>query len=223
VSNISSSLFLPILSRAQNSTHHFEKRYFACSQIVSLVATMIAVPFMIAGGWVIVLVYGKKYMAAASFIGWLAGMWTLRTVRQSPTLAAMSLGDTKNAMISNIARALTFVGVLVVAATSHPLSWIAAAGFFGELLALAVCVMRLQMVHKVPANLFVRPFAFTIAGMTIAAAISALGVSQLGLLISIVVSAVLVLVVIGGMFYFFPALRRNVQALVIRSESSVAA
>jgi O-antigen/teichoic acid export membrane protein len=223
VSNISSSLFLPILSRAQNSTHHFERRYFACSQIVALVATMIAVPFMIAGGWVIVLVYGKKYMAAASFIGWLAGMWTLRTVRQSPTLAAMSLGDTKNAMVSNIARALTFIGVLVVAATGHPLSWIAAAGFFGELLALAVCVARLQMVHKVPASLFVRPFGFTIGGMMTAAAISALGVSNFGVIVSVAVSAMLVLVVIGGMFYFFPALRRNVQALVLRSESSVAA
>jgi O-antigen/teichoic acid export membrane protein len=223
VGNVTSSLFLPVLARAQNSREQFAKRYFACSQIISLVSAMIAVPFMIAGGWVVVLVYGKKYMAAAAFIGWLAGMWALRTVRQSPTLAAMSLGDTRNAMISNIARAVTFVGVLAVAATGHSLSWIAACGFFGELFALAICVLRLQMVHGVSASLFMRPFAFALVAMVAAAGASALGVSQLGWLMSIVISVIMVLALVAAMFIFFPALRRNVQALVGRSELSATA
>jgi len=162
-------------------------------------------------------------MAAAAFIGWLAGMWALRTVRQSPTLAAMSLGDTRNAMISNIARAVTFAGVLAVAATGHSLSWIAACGFFGELFALAICVIRLQMVHGIAISLFARPFAFAIVAMIAAAGVSALGVSQFGWMASIGVSAILVLALVGAMFLFFPALRRNVQSLMDRSQLSATA
>jgi O-antigen/teichoic acid export membrane protein len=223
IGNVSGALFLPVLSSVQNVREQFHKRYYICSQIVSLVASMIAVPFIISGGWVVTLIYGKKYEGAAAFIGWLACMWALRTVRQSPTIASMALGDTKNAMYSNIARAATFGAVLVVAATGHSLSWIAACGFFGELIALAVCVTRLQMVHSVPAMLFVRPFAIAAASMLIAAVTMSLGISSYGYLALLVATGILVLASIGGMLYFFPSLRRNVMSVVSRQESTMTA
>ena len=219
VANVSTSLFLPILSHA-HTREHFERRYLGCAQMVCLIAAIIAVPFIIAGGWVTILLYGKKYVAASGFIGWLAAMWAFRMARQGPTLAAMALGDTKNAMISNIVRASAFLALLLVAATGRSLVWIAACGFFGELLALAACVWRLERVRGVPAALFTRPFAVSAAGMTAAALTVVLGASRHGWPMALAISAVLVAVLSVAMFSFFPGLRQDVRALLFQLNPS---
>jgi O-antigen/teichoic acid export membrane protein len=92
---VTSSLFLPILSKVQDLRAQFDQRYLSCSQALSVMAAAIAIPFMVSGGWLLTLVYGQKYAAAAGFIGWLAAMWAVRTFRVGPTLAAMALGDTE--------------------------------------------------------------------------------------------------------------------------------
>jgi O-antigen/teichoic acid export membrane protein len=130
---------------------------------------------------VVILLYGQKYAAAGIFIGWLSGMWALRLVRTAPTLAAMAYGDTRNAMVSNLARSSALAGILLVAATGRSLVWIAVCGFLGELLALVVCVWRLQLRHGVPATLCFKPYAAFFAGAGIAALAVAGGTAKLGL------------------------------------------
>src|SRR5581483_3763845 len=63
VANVSTQLFLPLLSRAQEMKEQFERRYTGCLELVSLVAAVFAVPFILLGGWVVILVYGTKYAA----------------------------------------------------------------------------------------------------------------------------------------------------------------
>jgi O-antigen/teichoic acid export membrane protein len=221
IANVGSQLFLPILSRVQNDRKQFDRRYSACAQVVALSSGLISIPFVVAGGPLVTLIYGTKYAAAAKFISWLGAMQFLRTMKVAPTLAATALGDTENAMYANIARTTAFLGVLLVAATGQDISWIAACGFFGEILAFSVAVLRLQSRQKVSAATCVRPGAFMALGVAIAALFALLGVQTLFWPYALLVSVCLTLVAAISMFVLFPELRSGIRTLLNRNQSSV--
>lgn len=214
VTNISNSLFLPMLSKVQSSQPDFQKRYAYCAQGISLVGAMIAIPFIVAGGPFVIVIYGAKYASAGCFIGWIAAMWGLRTVRGAPTVAAMALGDTRNAMVSNIARTLALPGVLLAAATGSGIVWIAISGFVGEVLALAVCVGRLQKEHRVAARLFLRPFAVSAAGIALAGIVAVAVVPHHGWLLTFSVAAGLMVLQLLLMLSVFPTLRGQLVRMI---------
>lgn len=227
VANVGTSVLLPHLSRVQKLSGEFEQRYALFAQVISLAAAMIATPFIVAGGWLVVLVYGSKYAAAVGFIGWLAAMWALRMVRVTPTLAAMAFGDTQNAMISNIARTVALAGVVAAAALGGSVAWIAFSGFVGEMLALGVCVGRLRRVHGISAGLSMKPFAVCAAVMAAGGVAAYTGVERLGAILSFGVAT---LVVVGGVFLMmvsFPMLRHKLAGLAfgfglaLRNEKAV--
>ena len=218
VGNVSTSLFLPLLSQAQNDRQEFRRRYAACAELVAAVATLIAIGFIVAGGPFVVLIYGHKYAGAEAFIGWLGAMWTLRTLRLAPTLAALSLGDTLNSMVSNITRTAALGGVLLAAATGQSMIWIAISGFLGEVLALAVCVLRLQKEHGIaPISLF-RPFTVCGAGMFLASLTNASGFGQATWLGAFASAGALVVVMIAVMLAGFPELRTGMRLMIKKSE-----
>ena len=221
VTNIINSLFLPLLSKVQSSLPEFEKRYAYCTQSISLVAALIAIPFIVAGGWFVILIYGAKYALAASFIGWLAAMWALRTVRVAPTVAAMARGDTRNAMVSNITRTLALPGVLMAAATGGGIVWIAISGFVGELLALAVCTQRLQREHGVRASICYKPFAVSATGMVVAGLLARAGIQKAGWVAAFVAAPALLMIVGLAMLVIFPDLRSMATDMVSRTRATL--
>lgn len=211
--NITTQLFLPLLSRAQGVASQFRRRYEGCCHVVSLLSASMAIPFILVGGWTIRLVYGQKYAAASAFVGWVAVMFALRLLRVAPTLAAMAMGDTRNAMISNVVRTVALVGVVAAAAVNAPLSWIAACGFLGEAAAIVVCTYRLQREHSVAASILFRPLLISMTGCAVAGllymATAKMGIFLLGS------AAILILVLtVLAMFIAFPNLREEVVALM---------
>ena len=214
VANVCTSLFLPMLSRGCRVRTHFEQEYLACSIIVCLAAASTSGPLMLAGGWLIKLIYGAKYSSTGSMILWLAAMQAVRIIRVTPTLGAIALGDTKNAMMSNAIRTPAFALVLLAAATGRPLPWIAACGLAGELFALAYCLWRLWSRHGVPIRLCLGPCAVVAVGLSVAAAAHGVGLAELGGVVTLVASAVLVGAVFSVMLVAYPPLRRDLQSLV---------
>jgi O-antigen/teichoic acid export membrane protein len=213
-SNVSNPLFLPILSRAQRDRVKFDEAYLFTSQIISLAAIGITIPLILTGGWAVKLLYGAKYAGAASFIGLLAAMWGIRMLRAAPTIAAISKGDTRNAMYSNVARSLALVGMLVVAAVGGGLAWIAACGVAGEILALAVTIWRLQLRHQVQAAICLRPFAPSAVGMAVACLLAVEGMSTAGPLLTIPTCAVIVSAAVAITVRLFPNLRHDFRSLM---------
>ncbi|HMD84913.1 MAG TPA: oligosaccharide flippase family protein [Terriglobia bacterium] len=221
--NMCTSLFLPLLSLAQGLRVQFERRYLACAQVVSLIAVVVAMGFIVAGGRVVTLVYGQKYAAAGVFIGWLSAMCAVRILRYAPTLAAMAYADTRNAMVSNLARSSALVGMLFVAATGRSPVWIAVCGFLGELLALVVCVWRLQLRHGVPATMCFKPFAAFFVGIGVSALVVVGGIARLGLAPIFLSTACLIMLQAVSMICLFPGVREELGTLVLRVRSSLAA
>jgi O-antigen/teichoic acid export membrane protein len=216
IGSVGTSLFLPILSNSQEDKAQFLRRYLASCQVISLAAAVISIPLAIAGGNLVVLVYGQKYAGAESFTIWLVLMQFLRMIRVPPTLAAMAYGDTANAMYSNLARTSAFVGVLVVAAIGLPLQWVAASGFFGEAIALSVCVARLSRRHAVPVTNLMRPASFAGVGVFLGTAICILvGHSQTWpIMFAIATCFTAVFGIL--MLILFPHLREYVQHYLLR-------
>jgi O-antigen/teichoic acid export membrane protein len=216
-------LFLPYLSGVQKTRRQFERRYVALCQIISLVAAMISTPFIVAGGSLVILIYGQKYAAAAGFIGWLGAMWALRLIRVAPTLAAMALGDTRNAMISNAVRTLALPCVLLTAATGGSLARIAICGFVGELMALAVCVGRLQQKHRIPAKPFLKPVAVFTVGMILAGIVAVTTTPHLPWFLSLSAAGGLVLLQFLSMLLAFPELRKELGQMIFKAEVAISA
>jgi len=218
--NASSSLFLPVLARAQVAKEHFARRYLACAHLLSFSALVIAIPFIVAGRWIVPLVYGPKYLAAAPVVGWLGAMWGVRVFRAAPTLAAMSLGDTRNAMISNVVRTTALIGVIAVAAAGGSLASIGMCGCFGEVLATAVCIGRLSVKHRLSPSLVSRPLAVCGIGMAFAAFARTGAVS---IIAGIGIALVLLCVCAAAMLFLSPELRHNVRTVLRPSEAATAA
>lgn len=155
LAKVNSSVMLPLLSRVQDDRAQLVKRYSFASQVMSLMAGVIVIPLIVAGGELITLVYGDEFSAAAGFVGWLAVMQMVRLTRTPQTSLAMALGDTKNPMMANVFRSLALVPALLAAVNGFGLVWIAIYGFGGEVLAFCAATGRLYGRHRIS----VRPSA----------------------------------------------------------------
>jgi O-antigen/teichoic acid export membrane protein len=215
--NIGSSLLLPFLSRVQDDKCVFRQRYIVCCQAVCIVAAIGSIGFITLGGKVLTTLYGTKYVAGGAIIGWLGGMWAMRIIRVAPTLAAMALGDTKNALISNVARVLSIIGMLVAAATGAGLQWIAISGLCGEILALLASVWRLSRRAAIPASDCLAPLGIAALG----AALSSVATLELGsgLVANIGSCIASVALVIVSMLLVFQSLRVRVSSVLFRRQA----
>jgi O-antigen/teichoic acid export membrane protein len=216
VANASTSLFLPLLSRAQSDSTEFEKRYLACLQIVSVMAAIISAVFIVSGGWLVRMIYGQKYAAAGAFIGVLAAMQAMRILRVAPTLGAMAFADTKNAMFSNIVRTSALVGVLCASITGRSLIWVAASGLAGEVLAFVTCIWRLQQCHSVHIRLTLRPLAVSVSAMLLGAILVASGIVNMGWGAAPLAACVLVILTLTFAILSLHGLRDHFRAILAK-------
>jgi len=189
IANVYTSMLLPLLSRAQEHRDLFVQRYLTYTKGLALIAALISILFILAGGWLVILIYGDKYKAAGEFIGWLAAMQSLRIIRVAPTIASIARGNTVDTMLANIVRTSALLGVLVVTATELGLAWIAAAGFAGEFLAIVFLSMMLLRHHSINPPLCLKPVGVALAAMAVAVLAARGGITAVVLIGLLVVCA----------------------------------
>jgi O-antigen/teichoic acid export membrane protein len=218
--SVTSSLFLPLMSRSQESRTQFDRRYAACSQLAACCGLAIAVPSILVCPYLITKIYGNKYAAAGALVGWLGAMWGVRIFRASPTLAAMAVGDTRNSMVANIVRSSAIMGMIVVAASGQSLAWIAICSLGGEVLATAACIWRLRLQHQIRPALALTPGAVLIVG-TVGAAVASVMSNRAPILFGMVL--LVWLCCAGLMLLIFPEFRRNLRATLLPQRSPAVA
>jgi O-antigen/teichoic acid export membrane protein len=169
VSNVSSALFLPILSRSRLWRDRFDEEYRSCALVVGCAATIVSVSLILCGGWLVPHLYGSKYSTAVPLIAWFGAMQAVRMIRSVQNLAAVSLGDTKNPMICNMVRLPAFVVVVIVAAFGGALRWIAACGVGAECISLLFGLWALRRTHQLGIRSCISPFVPAAVGIALAA------------------------------------------------------
>lgn len=217
LANVASPLFLPVLARAQDDPERFARRAGECAQAVALTVALVTVPLVLAGGTVVVALFGTKYAAAAPVLPWLAAMQGMRILRVAPVLTAVARADTLTSMVSNVWRSCALAAMALAAALDAPLAWIAAAGLAGEVLALGVSVRRLRTRHALPVRVTLGPAALTSAGVAVALALAALLPEGTGAVPSAAVGAALTLATAGALLLAYPQLRELLRDAVHRA------
>jgi O-antigen/teichoic acid export membrane protein len=150
-----SQLMLPTLAKVQEDRMQFNKYYQMYSIGLGAMAVAMGILFILTGPALINLIYGVKYDAAGAVIGWLGVMQCVRLLRVAPTTAALALGDTKNSLIANVVRQSGLGLALLAAVLSMPITWIAASGVVGEILAVTMSVAWTRRTHDFPVWSFV--------------------------------------------------------------------
>lgn len=191
IANISTSMLLPLLSRVQGFHDQFVRRYMNSVKLLAVVAVLISIFFILAGGPLVRMIYGDKYAAAGEFIGWLAAMQSLRVIRVAPTIASIAQGNTVAIMLTNIIRASALLMVVMVVATNMGLFWVAASGFTGEALAMVFVSMILFRNYSIDPTVCLAPVCGALAALAVVAA-AAKGGIVVALLISVLVVGILI-------------------------------
>lgn len=100
------TIVLPLLSKVRSDRHAFQRIYDTSCSASALVGVVAVLGSLLFGPLVIGLLFGPKFLPAATVITPLACMNALRVLRIAPTVAAMAHGETRNPLYANVVRAL---------------------------------------------------------------------------------------------------------------------
>lgn len=165
---VSSSLMLPILSRAQDNPAQFGRHMRVCMEYSGIVAVGLTVPLIIAGEQFSTLIYGPKYAGTGLLMAPLGAAAAIRFLRMVPAIASMARADTMNQLYSNICRSLSLPLAAAVALAGGSAPMIASCALAGELIAALVSLLRLRRRQGVPLRESFRGVAYAIAFVTLA-------------------------------------------------------
>jgi len=190
------ALALPALSQAQASPARFLRRHMASTQLMAFAGAGVMIVFVLLGDELMRLIYGAKYAGGGALLAWVGAAQAVRMVRMATNTSAMSLGDTQNLLLSNIARGVGVVGAAATAFSNCPVWTVAAAGFAGEVVAITVAGIGLRRRHEIPLKTSAGPTS----GVLLFGALAwAVGIAVSGLGAFIAASALLIVLCLAGL------------------------
>lgn len=144
-SKMSGYVFMPILSRSRENPIFYLKCCRISMASSFCFASIMLSFFAVAGGALISVTYGDRYLEAAGIILWMAILQGLRIVRTAPTIIANSQAKTKNGLYSNLLRSTALILALLFALNEKSIMWIVVSGIIGEVLALMFSVYLVDL------------------------------------------------------------------------------
>jgi len=215
IASVVTPVMLPLLSRVQDLKEQFHKRSQVCIQIATFVLNPFGIFFILLGGWLLVLLYGEQYLAAAPLMAWLGATQSLRLIRMASATIALSKGDSLNPTIANIFRSFSFVLAFIFAAHGMDIVWIAASGLVGELLAIVSSIWLLKHCLSIPFQYFVKPLMISFLGLLLATLCCNFGLSSTNSLTSFSVTVLLSISMVALYLWIFPKFRKEIQIPII--------
>lgn len=213
----SSTVLLPPLARAQADRDRFSEIYAVLAQALSLGGIAFAALFIILGPGIVELLYGARYAGVGAFIGWCAVLQVLRLIRVAPTTAVLALGDTMACLLANLGRATCFPVLFLFALMGKPLFWLVVASCCGEVLALALLLVRTRRLHGLSVGLSLKPLFLSACAIVSAGAISAANGPSLNAAAVAGAGCVVGLSCLAALLLFPDFRRRLISAKEIRS------
>jgi len=170
--------------------------------------------FILMGGWLMVLVYGNKYRAAALLMVWLGAAQSIRLFRFACATIALSKGDSQNTTISNVFRAFSFVIAFIFAARGADIVWIAISGLAGELLAIVASIGLLRYRLAIPIQYFAKPLIFSLSGLMLATLFWNAGLSGASPLYAFLAAVSLSICMAALFLLFFTEFRKEIKTII---------
>jgi O-antigen/teichoic acid export membrane protein len=166
------NLFLPKLSLAAG-TPAFNAPAVQCLQIIALASLTFTFATLLVGGPVVTALLGAKYAALLPLLIWFAVGQALRVMKAGPSIVALAMGRSKNAMAANLVRVASLPVAYMVAVQGGSLLDIIWIAIIGEGLGLVVSVALMLRCTDLPAKRIIVQQGF-VAAMILAAGAAAL-------------------------------------------------
>ncbi len=146
MANSVQNLFLPRLSAVDRTTPEGAARFgrlaVTAQQAVLAMGIALVAGTALIGGPVVHALLGPKYAGLLPLLTLMAVAQALRVARAAPAIVALATGETTNALVANIARALALGPAAVAAVTTGDLRLVLAVAVAGEALAYLVALWR---------------------------------------------------------------------------------
>lgn len=188
-----SGVILPTLSRVQSFSNQFNRRYEIFVQIASIVAVTTIIPLIVAAEQIIVLCYGLKYAGGGIIMAWLSAGLAFRFLRTVPVTGAIARSDTKNLMLTNLFRNCSLILAGLSIMIGFTVEMVAACSMIGEIIALIASAFLFKYHHSVPIAMTIKPSVFMAVWLAIAGVFIRIGVHHWNLLSAVGFSVVLIL------------------------------
>ncbi|MEO0531829.1 MAG: oligosaccharide flippase family protein, partial [Planctomycetota bacterium] len=117
------SVALPMFSRCKENAAELRRAVASSSQLVCLAGGLLAMLFVLAGSWMIGVLYSEKYLIAQQVVPWIGALCAVRVARCTPSMLSIALGDTKIPLYSNLARAASFGVAALLLAQGFDVVW----------------------------------------------------------------------------------------------------
>lgn len=143
------SVFLPLLSKAQDTPERFAALARATIETALLIGLVLAVGLSLFGPAVMLAAFGPRYAEGLVLLIVLGVMQAMRLCKTGPIVVAISRRDTINPMIGNLLRIATLPVAYVLAQRSGSVLAVAYVALLGEALAMLASMILLKRRLKV--------------------------------------------------------------------------
>jgi O-antigen/teichoic acid export membrane protein len=144
VMKVLTPFMMPLLARKQDDHEEFERRSVLTVQICMLAGLFVGLMFVLAGPSLLIAIYGSKYAAGATVIGWFGIMQGARILKSGPAIVALARGETTNPLIANLVRCIGLALALAAVALGKGAIAVAICGMVGEVLAALTAILLLR-------------------------------------------------------------------------------
>lgn len=139
---IITSLYLPVLAAVQYRPKDLVRRNHICGAIATVTCIAVAVPLMLLGAPLVLVLYGPDYQVSAALAAWLGLQAGARVLRSWPSAVALASGFTRDILYSNIIRSTGLGAAFLLFSAGYGVLGVAAAMALSELLSTVYALWR---------------------------------------------------------------------------------
>ncbi len=187
------------------------------SEATVLLAALYLAAFVIGGGQLLTLAFGKSYAGFGDVVAWLAVMWSLRMLQAVPGMALMAAGETKPFLVAGIIRASVLPLVLYAALNGAALATLATFGCAGELCSLLYVSLRLESVERGLGRILLLRALFLIPAAIVGLTFALAAFTGPGRIFLAMIGALAMLAATGAAV--MPALRAQIRYFLAHAEA----
>lgn len=150
LARVTHPLFLPTLSRHQETPERFAPAAMTTLEAMALLAAALMAGFALLGPPVFRIAFGEAYATGGPFVVLLGIAFALRLARAGPATIAVARGHTMQLMLANLLRVLAVPAGLLVVAAGGDIEALVLVGIGAEAAALALALLLVRRLGNRP-------------------------------------------------------------------------
>jgi len=139
------SLFLSSLSKAFRHRDRFESQQFLIWHSLFALSTAYVLFSILLGPWLFIFLFGEKYEPGLEVLPWIVLMVSVRILRIATSMLALATAKPYCELYANLVRASALPIAIIGLAMGYPIECVPIAGIIGEVLALFVGLVSLNL------------------------------------------------------------------------------